>query len=72
LLLTKIIIGITRLINASSLAGLKTFPRLGVYNGSKFVVEVLTDALTMELSGRGDGGCDRAGPGEHAPVRPLD
>jgi NADP-dependent 3-hydroxy acid dehydrogenase YdfG len=41
------------LINTSSLAGLKTFPELGVYNGTKFAVEALTDALRMELAGSG-------------------
>ncbi|MGD8701565.1 MAG: SDR family oxidoreductase [Desulfosarcina sp.] len=41
------------LINTSSLAGLKTFPQLGVYNGTKFAVEALTDALRMELAGSG-------------------
>jgi NADP-dependent 3-hydroxy acid dehydrogenase YdfG len=41
------------LINTSSLAGLKTFPHLGVYNGTKFAVEALTDALRMELAGSG-------------------
>jgi NADP-dependent 3-hydroxy acid dehydrogenase YdfG len=40
-------------INTSSLAGLKTFPELGVYNGTKFAVEALTDALRMELAGSG-------------------
>jgi NADP-dependent 3-hydroxy acid dehydrogenase YdfG len=41
------------LINTSSLAGLKTFPHLGAYNGTKFAVEALTDALRMELAGSG-------------------
>ncbi len=41
------------LINTSSLAGLKTFPELGVYNGTKHAVEALTDALRMELAGSG-------------------
>ncbi len=41
------------LINTSSLAGLKTFPQLGVYNGTKFAVEAFTDALRMELAGSG-------------------
>lgn len=41
------------LINTSSLAGMKTFPHLGVYNGTKFAVEALTDALRMELAGSG-------------------
>ncbi|WP_372680013.1 SDR family oxidoreductase [Desulfosarcina sp.] len=41
------------LINTSSLAGLKTFSHLGVYNGTKFAVEALTDALRMELAGSG-------------------
>lgn len=41
------------LINTSSLAGLKTFPMLGPYNGTKFAVEALTDALRMELAGSG-------------------
>lgn len=40
-------------INTSSLAGLKTFPELGAYNGTKFAVEALTDALRMELAGTG-------------------
>ncbi len=41
------------LINTSSLAGIKTFPHLGAYNGTKFAVEALTDALRMELAGSG-------------------
>ena len=41
------------LINTSSLAGLKTFPHLGAYSGTKFAVEALTDALRMELAGSG-------------------
>lgn len=41
------------LINTSSLAGLKTFPQIGAYNGTKFAVEALTDALRMELAGSG-------------------
>jgi len=41
------------LLNTSSLAGLKTFPRFGVYNGTKFAVEALTDALRMEMAGSG-------------------
>jgi NADP-dependent 3-hydroxy acid dehydrogenase YdfG len=41
------------LINSSSLAGLKAFPELGPYNGTKFAVEALTDALRMELAGTG-------------------
>jgi NADP-dependent 3-hydroxy acid dehydrogenase YdfG len=41
------------LINTSSLAGIKTFPHLGPYNGTKFAVEALTDALRMELAGSG-------------------
>ncbi|MGI9537311.1 MAG: SDR family oxidoreductase, partial [Desulfocapsaceae bacterium] len=41
------------LINTSSLAGLKAFPEIGAYNGTKFAVEGLTDALRMELAGTG-------------------
>lgn len=41
------------LVNASSLAGLKTFPLIGPYNGTKFAVEALTDSLRMELAGSG-------------------
>jgi NADP-dependent 3-hydroxy acid dehydrogenase YdfG len=41
------------LVNTSSLAGLKTFPHVGVYNGTKFAVEAMTDALRMELAGSG-------------------
>jgi NADP-dependent 3-hydroxy acid dehydrogenase YdfG len=41
------------LINSSSLAGLKAFPEIGAYNGTKFAVEALTDALRMELAGSG-------------------
>lgn len=41
------------LINSSSLAGLKAFAELGPYNGTKFAVEALTDALRMELAGTG-------------------
>ena len=39
------------LINVSSIAGVKTAPTLGAYNGSKFAVEALTDALRMEVAG---------------------
>lgn len=41
------------LINTSSVAGLKTTPKNAVYNGTKFAVEALTDALRMELAGTG-------------------
>ncbi|MCA1993226.1 MAG: SDR family oxidoreductase [Coleofasciculus sp. S288] len=41
------------LINTSSLAGLKTVPQYGAYNGTKFAVEAFTDALRMELAGTG-------------------
>ena len=41
------------LINSSSLAGLKAFPEIGAYNGTKFAVEAFTDALRMELAGTG-------------------
>jgi NADP-dependent 3-hydroxy acid dehydrogenase YdfG len=41
------------LINTSSLAGIKTFPLIGPYNGTKFAVEALTDSLRMELAGSG-------------------
>ena len=41
------------LINSSSLAGLKAFPEIGAYNGTKFAVEALTDSLRMELAGTG-------------------
>jgi len=41
------------LINTSSLAGLKVFPFIGAYNGTKFAVEALTEALRMELAGSG-------------------
>lgn len=40
-------------INTSSLAGLKTFPYLGVYTGTKHAIEAYTDALRMELAGSG-------------------
>jgi NADP-dependent 3-hydroxy acid dehydrogenase YdfG len=41
------------LINSSSLAGLKAFPEIGAYNGTKFAVEAFTDSLRMELAGTG-------------------
>lgn len=41
------------IINTSSIAGLKTFPYFGAYNGSKHAVEAFTDALRMELAGSG-------------------
>jgi NADP-dependent 3-hydroxy acid dehydrogenase YdfG len=41
------------LINTSSIAGLKTAPQYGAYNGTKFAVEAFTDALRMELAGTG-------------------
>ena len=41
------------LINTSSLAGLKAFPEIGAYNGTKFAVEGLTESLRMELAGTG-------------------
>ncbi|MUG98609.1 SDR family NAD(P)-dependent oxidoreductase [Scytonema sp. UIC 10036] len=41
------------LINTSSVSGLKTVPRYGAYNGTKFAVEAFTDALRMELAGTG-------------------
>lgn len=41
------------LINTSSLAGLKSFPQIGPYCGTKFAVEALTEALRMELAGTG-------------------
>lgn len=41
------------LINTSSIAGLKTAPQYGAYNGTKYAVEAFTDALRMELAGTG-------------------
>ena len=41
------------LINSSSLAGLKSFPEIGPYCGTKFAVEAFTEALRMELAGTG-------------------
>lgn len=41
------------LINTSSIAGLKTAPQYGAYNGTKFAVEAFTDSLRMELAGTG-------------------
>lgn len=41
------------IINTSSLAGLKTFPYFGAYNGSKHAIEAFSDALRMELAGSG-------------------
>jgi NADP-dependent 3-hydroxy acid dehydrogenase YdfG len=41
------------LINTSSIAGLKTAPQYGAYNGTKFAVEAFTDALRVELAGTG-------------------
>lgn len=41
------------LINTSSIAGLKTSPKVGAYSGTKYAVEAFTDALRMELAGTG-------------------
>ena len=41
------------ILNTSSVAGLKTGPRLAAYDASKFAVEAFTDALRMELAGSG-------------------
>lgn len=41
------------LINTSSIAGLKTAPQYGAYNGTKYAIEAFTDALRMELAGTG-------------------
>jgi NADP-dependent 3-hydroxy acid dehydrogenase YdfG len=41
------------LINTSSIAGYKTGPTFGVYDGTKFAVEAFTDALRLELAGTG-------------------
>ncbi|MDJ0716400.1 MAG: SDR family oxidoreductase [Prochloraceae cyanobacterium] len=46
-------IGSGFLINTSSIAGLKTMPTYGAYNGTKYAVEAFTDALRMELAGTG-------------------
>lgn len=42
-----------RILNISSIGGLTTFPGLGVYHGSKFAVEGLTEALNKEVRGFG-------------------
>jgi NADP-dependent 3-hydroxy acid dehydrogenase YdfG len=41
------------LLHTSSIAGLKTAPRIGAYCGAKFAIEALTDSLRMELAGTG-------------------
>ena len=41
------------LINMSSIAGTRTFPAIGAYNGTKFAVEALTDSLRMEVGETG-------------------
>ncbi len=41
------------LLHTSSIAGLKTAPRIGAYCGAKFAVEAFTDSLRMELAGTG-------------------
>ena len=41
------------LINTSSIAGLKTAPQYGAYNGTKYAIKAFTDALRMELAGTG-------------------
>ncbi len=41
------------LINITSIAGLKTQPQYGAYNGTKHAVEAFTDSLRMELAGTG-------------------
>jgi len=38
------------LINMSSIAGTRSFPFVGAYNGTKFAIEALTDSLRMEVS----------------------
>lgn len=41
------------IVNTSSLAGVKTFPGIAAYNGTKFAVEAFTDSLRMDLAGSG-------------------
>lgn len=41
------------LINMSSIAGTRTFPNIGAYNGTKFAVEAFTDSLRMEVGETG-------------------
>ena len=41
------------LINITSIAGLKTQPQYGAYNGTKHAVEAFTDSLRMDLAGTG-------------------
>ncbi len=46
-----------RIVNVSSIAGLVSFPFMGVYCASKFALEALTDVLRLELGGRGVHAC---------------
>lgn len=41
------------LVNTSSLAGVKVFPNVGVYCGTKFALEAMTEAFRLELAGSG-------------------
>jgi len=41
------------LINTSSLAGMKSFPEIGPYCGTKYAVEAMTDSFRMEMAGTG-------------------
>ncbi|MGL5924775.1 SDR family oxidoreductase [Chroococcidiopsis sp.] len=43
------------IINMSSISGLKTTPKLAVYDGTKHALEAFTDSLRMELAGSGIG-----------------
>jgi short-subunit dehydrogenase len=42
-------IGVGRLVNVSSLAGLMSLPLIGAYSATKHALEALSDALRMEL-----------------------
>lgn len=44
-----------RIINVSSMGGRLTFPYFGVYHGSKYALEALSDALRFEVRGFGIG-----------------
>src|SRR5207253_9466099 len=45
--------GSGRIINVSSVAGRVVMPGSGVYSGSKFAIEALSDALRFEVGGFG-------------------
>ena len=42
-----------RILNITSMGGYITFPGIGVYNGSKFALEGISEALAKEVKGLG-------------------